>query len=365
MGSIAADNSGNMAIGYSTSNGTAPNFPSIAYAGRLVTDPLNQLPQTETQLVAGGGSQLNNCGGGPCHRWGDYSSMGIDPADDCTFWYAQEYYDTQASGTTGNWHTRIGSFKFPSCVALAPSLAADAKTLVNESCPPANNAIDPGERATVNLALINNGTVATTNLVATLQPNGNVLAPSGPQNYGGIAPTGTAGRDFTFTAAGNCGDVITLTLSLQDGARNLGTASYNFTLGCNTACAGAPRISTSATLACDGGNTVATITVSNSGTATADNVVLTTAKIGAVNGTVLPQNIGSLAPGASSVRTVTFSGAPSGSQTLQVGGTFTGGTYNSSRKTTAPACSIGTLSPATPLLPVLSARLAVFLLSQL
>ena len=126
MGSIAADNAGNMAIGYSTSNGTAPNFPSIAYAGRLVTDPLNQLPQTETQLVAGGGTQLNNCGGAPCHRWGDYSSMSMDPADDCTFWYAQEYYDAQ-SGTTGNWHTRIGSFKFPSCVALAPSLAADAK----------------------------------------------------------------------------------------------------------------------------------------------------------------------------------------------------------------------------------------------
>ena len=116
MAAIAADKDGNMAIGYSTSNGTAPNFPSIAYAGRLVSDPLGTLPQTETQLIAGGGSQVNTCGGG-LSSLGDYSSMSIDPTDDCTFWYTQEYYDTQASGDSGNWHTRIGSFKFPTCIA--------------------------------------------------------------------------------------------------------------------------------------------------------------------------------------------------------------------------------------------------------
>ena len=59
MGSIAADNGGDVALGYSTSNGTSPNFPSIAYSGRLAGDPLNSLPQTETQLVAGAGSQTN------------------------------------------------------------------------------------------------------------------------------------------------------------------------------------------------------------------------------------------------------------------------------------------------------------------
>ncbi len=128
MGAIAADTTGNAAIGYSTSNGTAPNFPSISYAGRLVTDPLGTLPQTETQLVAGGGSQIFNCGGGPCHRWGDYSSMSVDPVDDCTFWYTNEYYETQAQGSNqpGIWQTRIGSFKFPSCVPIYPII----------TCPP-------------------------------------------------------------------------------------------------------------------------------------------------------------------------------------------------------------------------------------
>ncbi|MEP6922022.1 MAG: hypothetical protein ABI967_12930, partial [bacterium] len=188
----------------------------------------------------------------------------------------------------------------------------------------------------------------TTNLVATLQPNANVLAPSGPQNYGSIAPGGMAGRDFTFTAAGNCGDTITLVLQLQDGANNLGTVSYTFVLGCNTACAGAPRISTSTSLSCSGSNTVATITVCNSGTATANGVVLTTAKLGGVNGTPLPQTIGTLAPGACATVTVTFSGAPSGLTTLQVAGTFTGGTYNSNRKVNAPACNVASLSPSTP-----------------
>ena len=115
MGSIAADQFGNVALGYSTSGSISPQFPRIAYAGRLATDPLNTLPQSERTLVAGSGSQVNNCGGAPCHRWGDYSSMSVDPVDGCTFWMTNEYYASQTAGNSGNWNTRIGSFKFPSC----------------------------------------------------------------------------------------------------------------------------------------------------------------------------------------------------------------------------------------------------------
>ena len=25
-------------------------------------------------------------------RWGDYTAMTVDPVDDCTFWYVNEYY---------------------------------------------------------------------------------------------------------------------------------------------------------------------------------------------------------------------------------------------------------------------------------
>ncbi len=118
MGSIAADHDGNVALGYSTSS--AGSFPSIAYSGRLAGDPPNTLAQGETQLVAGSGSQVNTCGGAPCHRWGDYSSMSVDPSDGCTFWFTSEYYADQAGGSTGSWNTRIGSFRFPQCIAAPP-----------------------------------------------------------------------------------------------------------------------------------------------------------------------------------------------------------------------------------------------------
>ena len=123
MSSIAADRQGNVALGYSTSNGTSPNFPRIAYSGRLASDPPNMLPRTETQLIAGAGSQTGLCGNPPvpCPRWGDYSSMSVDPSDGCTFWYTNEYYTSQENGDTLSWTTRIGSFKFPSCHTPRPA----------------------------------------------------------------------------------------------------------------------------------------------------------------------------------------------------------------------------------------------------
>ncbi len=103
MPSLAVDQAGNMAVGYSASSSGV--FPSIRYAGRLATDPVNTLAQGEATMYAGTGSQTVNT------RWGDYSAMSVDPTDDCTFWYTNEYY--AANG--GDWQTRIGSFKFSQC----------------------------------------------------------------------------------------------------------------------------------------------------------------------------------------------------------------------------------------------------------
>jgi hypothetical protein len=107
MGSMAQDNQGNMALGFSVSSTTM--FPSIKYTGRLVTDPPGQLPQSEATLHNGTGSQVGTQG-----RWGDYSTMVVDPIDDCTFWFTQEYYAVTASFS---WRTRFGSFKYPGCTA--------------------------------------------------------------------------------------------------------------------------------------------------------------------------------------------------------------------------------------------------------
>jgi hypothetical protein len=79
------------------------------------------------QMIAGSGSQNFNCGSpsAPCDRWGDYTAMTIDPVDDCTFWYTNQYYSSQANGNVGNWQNRIGSFKFPGCTA--PSSTAQRR----------------------------------------------------------------------------------------------------------------------------------------------------------------------------------------------------------------------------------------------
>jgi len=121
MGSIAQDKNGNMALGYSVSNGEDV-FPGIRYTGRLAGDPLGQMTLGEGTIIDGSGVQTTTNS-----RWGDYTSMNIDPVDDCTFWYVNEYYEVSGlplplpppplppPGTTAPWQTRIASFKLPNC----------------------------------------------------------------------------------------------------------------------------------------------------------------------------------------------------------------------------------------------------------
>ncbi len=111
MGSVNMDRQGNMALGYSASSSSIN--PGIRYAGRLVSDTAGTLPQAEAVLQAGTGSQT-----GSLHRWGDYSTMSVDPADGCTFWYTDEYL---VSSGTFNWRTRIASFTYPGCTSCNPT----------------------------------------------------------------------------------------------------------------------------------------------------------------------------------------------------------------------------------------------------
>jgi len=113
MGSVAMDQAGDMALGYSTSSSSL--FPSIRYTGRLVSDPLSTMPQGEGTILTGTGFQSG------VNRWGDYSAMTIDPSDDCTFWYTQEYNNSGG----WSWSTRIASFKFPSCSGTPPPTATN------------------------------------------------------------------------------------------------------------------------------------------------------------------------------------------------------------------------------------------------
>jgi hypothetical protein len=116
MGSIAQDKNGNMAVGFSVSNATNV-YPGIRYTGRLAGDPAGQMTLGEGTIINGSGVQTTTNS-----RWGDYTSMNIDPADDCTFWYVNEYYQISGvplpappGGDTRPWQTRIASFKLPGC----------------------------------------------------------------------------------------------------------------------------------------------------------------------------------------------------------------------------------------------------------
>jgi hypothetical protein len=111
MGSIAMDWQGNMGLGYSVVNGVDV-YPGIRYTGRLSGDPLGAMTLGEGVIANGTGVQLTTNS-----RWGDYTSMNVDPTDDCTFWYVNEYYtlEGQTSSLAG-WQTRIGSFRLPGCM---------------------------------------------------------------------------------------------------------------------------------------------------------------------------------------------------------------------------------------------------------
>ncbi len=102
MGSIAMNSLGDIALGYSASNDPNPSvFPSVFYTARHNGDPPGQMTLGEGSIKDGTGSQT----GSP--RWGDYTALIIDPTDDTTFWYINEYVPMTSSI---GWRLRIGAF---------------------------------------------------------------------------------------------------------------------------------------------------------------------------------------------------------------------------------------------------------------
>ncbi len=134
MGSAAMDISGNIAIGYSLSSETT--FPSIRAAGRLAGDPPGQLTQGETEMTAGTGAQTDTRA-----RWGDYSMLAVDPTDQCTYWYTNQYLTTTSPA---DWHTRIGHFTFPTCTAGPTGTLTGTVTDADTSDPIQNATVTAG-----------------------------------------------------------------------------------------------------------------------------------------------------------------------------------------------------------------------------
>ncbi|MGE5234399.1 MAG: carboxypeptidase regulatory-like domain-containing protein, partial [Acidobacteriota bacterium] len=194
MPSVAVDRAGNLAIGYSTTNGTTD--PAIKYAGNLASDPLNAITQTEVSLINGTGTQTGNCGGGTCTRWGDYSAMTLDP-DGCTFWYTNMYYAVDGL----NYLTRFGSFAFPACTAVGTGTVQGTVTALVGGAPIAGATVALGSRTTTTDA---SGSYSFSGLAAGTYPSITASAPGyNPSSVVGVVVTtgGTTTENFALSTA--------------------------------------------------------------------------------------------------------------------------------------------------------------------
>src|ERR1700692_2735531 len=226
MGSIAMDQAGDMALGYTVSSSSIS--PSVRFTGRVPTDPASTM-EAEVNVVSGTGSQ-----NGSLSRWGDYSAMQVDPVDDCTFWYTQEYMKTTGSF---NWNTRIASFKFPGCSSTAtPDFTIGAA--------PSSLTITQGSNGTSTITITSlNGFNSATTLSANGLPSGVPAAfspnPVTPPANGSATSTLTltasataATGASTVTVTGTSGSLthsatIALTVNSSTGSQ---TAVYDSTL---------------------------------------------------------------------------------------------------------------------------------------
>jgi hypothetical protein len=185
MGSIAQDNAGNMALGYSASNGTS-TFPSSWYTGRLSGDPLGTMPQGEGSMINGTGSQTGSA------RWGDYTSMNIDPIDDCTFWYVNQYIPVTSSV---GWQLRIGAFKFNECGTPDFYLASDPDAVQ----------ICAGSAAAYNLTV---GSIAGFGNQVTLSASGNPAGTAAGFSANPVTPPGSSTLTISNTAGAAAGSYL-------------------------------------------------------------------------------------------------------------------------------------------------------------
>ena len=260
MGSIAMDQAGDIALGYSESSGSM--HPSIFITGRVPSDAAGSM-QSEMAIVNGTGSQT-----GGLNRWGDYSQMTVDPVDDCTFWYTTEYLKTNGSF---NWNTRIANFKFPTCgssggtVTLSPSSLNFGNQTVNTTSSPQPITLTNNQAVSLNIT-----NIATTAQFAVASHTCGTLPAV-------IAAGGGCTINVTFTPSGTGTQNGTLTVT-DNGPGGQQTASLSGT-GVSSGGAGASLSPASLSFPLRLVNTTSNskaATLTNTGTATLNIASITT-----------------------------------------------------------------------------------------
>jgi len=95
---------GNAAVGYSTSS--ASSHPGIRSSWFNLVKPTRP---AEFSIFSANADEENT------GKWGSYTSMTVDPVDNCTFWYVNEYFPRNQTGSMISWSTRIANFKLSTC----------------------------------------------------------------------------------------------------------------------------------------------------------------------------------------------------------------------------------------------------------
>ena len=273
MAAVAQDGEGNIGLAASASSTTL--VPTAIYTGRLAGDAANTLPQGEVDALA---AVTRGVQTGTGNRWGDYSSLSVDPADECTFWGAFEYVDSPTAAF--DWNSRVFSFK------------------VNPACVTAPKGTIQGQATNSSLG------GAPISGVSVTTPEGFFRSTNGSGNYSMSVAPGT----YTVTCSKAGFSTATGTVTVAGG----GTATFNCAL------AGVPIVGlassaiTAEDCAVDGkadpGETLSvSVCLSNTGGANPTNLVATLAATGGVTNPSAPQSYGALAAGGPAVcRTFSF-----------------------------------------------------------
>ncbi len=317
MGSIAMDQSGNMALGFSVSSSSV--HPEIQYTGRLAGDAAGTMTQGIGSIIAGGGSQT----GQSLSRWGDYSNMVVDPSDDCTFWYTTEYIPTNGAF---NWATRIGSFKFPGCGGTGTT------NDFSISASPTAVAVTAGGTGTSTITTaVTSGSAQAVALTVSGMPTGGTAT---------LSPTSITGAG-TSTLTLSSGSAAPGTYPLiVTGSGPSATHSVTVTLTINPVAANDFSISASPNSVSVQQGNLATTTIATAVTSgSAQTVNLTAA--GAPSGATATLSPTSVTAGASSTLTINTGTAAAGSYTITVTGTGTSATHSTTVALTITPTSTG------------------------
>jgi hypothetical protein len=316
--SIAMDQAGGIALGFSVSSSTL--IPGIRYTGRLASDPLGQMTLVDQTIINGTGVQTRNGSANP--NWGFGSDMVVDPSDDCTFWYTNEY---ESSNGASNWSTRIATFTLPGCggsVTNDFSIAASPSSLM----------LATGSSGTTTIATaVTSGTSEAVTLSASGLPGGMTAAFHPASVVAGVsstlaissgtAPSGTYSVTVTGVAPG-ASHSVTVEVTVP------GTVGNDFSLAANpgsfSVASGGSGSATLSTAVTSG--SAEAISLSVSGLPTGASATLSPTSVSAGNGATLVVDAGTAAPG---------------SYTLTVTGTAASATHSASLSLTitGPTCA--------------------------